>query len=441
MNLNQLKLTRAVSILLFGMLIFTISCKKNEKLEPSELTISQLKSWYDQQSKGQNANSNIFTAYIPDWGTAQTSSVDGYNVTEISFSNPTKVVIANGAKTDAEKDKILAKTNIKLILFNLSGSKTVTGAYMMLKSDNPQKISEVHYKDFGSFTGMLSYYNFSGKFENGYTISSGKIVKSLTKSALSQNQLLQLKESRRSLGTGSEDKLMLYNINDDCDIQTYDVYYESCASIQGMPELGTTCTWIYSYSLDVINCVPGSAGPGGGGVFDGGYTGIGGGGSGGTTPQADTEANKHTDCETFTFVKTTTANWQEAGVNNIKLKWVWTNLDGSSSTELDVPMSHVVIGFPTYYTNVFDNTTHDLTPGLAANRAALAVQLARELTYKKFAHDAFPMEASVRTFFINTLNATVAANQGTAGFNGTNSPNIIFNDEKRSYITNPLDCD
>lgn len=51
------------------------------------------------------------------------------------------------------------------------------------------------------------------------------------------------------------------------------------------------------------------------------------------------------------------------------------------------------------------------------------------------------MEASVRTFFINTLNATVAANQGTDGFNGTNSPNIIFNDEKRSYITNPLDYD
>lgn len=278
MTLNKLKLTRAASILFFGMLIFTISCKKNEKLEPSELTISQLKSWYDQQSKGQNVNSNIFTAYIPDWETAKTASVDGYNVTEISFRNPTKVVIANGAKTDAEKDKILARTDIKLVLFNLSGSDMVTGAYMMLKSDSPQKISEAHYKDFGSFTGMLSYYNFSGKFENGYIISAGKIVKSLTKSALSPNQLLQLKESKNSLGTGSGGKLMLYNTNDDCDIQTYDVYYESCASIQGMPELGTTCTWIYSYSLDVINCVPGSAGPGGGGILDGGYTGIGGGG-------------------------------------------------------------------------------------------------------------------------------------------------------------------
>nr|WP_199156130.1 hypothetical protein [Pedobacter sp. ASV2] len=289
MTSHQQKLIRATTLLVFGILFFVISCKKTEKLGQSQLTVPQLKSWYDQQSKFQSQNSNLFSQYKPDWETAQTTVIDGYNVTEINFTNPNKLVITNGDRTDAEKDKILNNTNVKLVLFNLVNSNTVTGAYMMLKSDSQQKVNEVHYKDFGSFTGMLSYYNFSGKFENGYILKTGKVTKSLVKSALSPNQLLQLKGSKSSAGLNANEKLMLYNINDDCDVETYDFYYESCVSVPAMPELGTTCSWVYSYSLTVINCVPGSAGPGGGPV-DGGYTGIGGGGGdpgntpGGTSP-------------------------------------------------------------------------------------------------------------------------------------------------------------
>ncbi|MCZ4245717.1 hypothetical protein [Pedobacter punctiformis] len=298
-----------VLALLFSACVFVYSCKKDEKTEIKGLSILELKSWYQQQIKTRNVSTNMFANYVPNWETSQTSSVDGYNVTEVNFINPNKVVMLHGEKTDADRDKVLDRTHVKLLLFNMPGSNTVEAAFMMLQENTQQNVNNVNYKNFGSFSGMLSYYNFAGKFENGYELNSGKITKSLTKSVLKPEQMLALKEKQNNIGAKPGDKLALYNINDDCTAETYDFYYESCTYIVGMPELGTNCSWIYSYSLTVVNCVPGSEGPGGG-PPDGGYVGIGGGGS--STPTSD----PYNICDRKVKVNTIASTQQLADKNN-----------------------------------------------------------------------------------------------------------------------------
>ncbi|WP_231490987.1 hypothetical protein [Pedobacter sp. Leaf170] len=69
-------------------------------------------------------------------------------------------------------------------------------------------------------------------------------------------------------------------------------------------------------------------------------------------PPGDTGTGKDesldTDCESFVFIKTSGANWQEAGLNKIKLEWVWVG--GSNRLIRHIDVNHIVFGLPTYYT-------------------------------------------------------------------------------------------
>ncbi|MCZ4245076.1 hypothetical protein [Pedobacter punctiformis] len=281
-KLNALLKLRWI-ILLFSVFLGVQSCKKNEKIGIPDLTTEQLKSWFDKQSALNSVSKNVFTGYTPNWENIHTTLVDGYRVTEVNFTNPNKVVMLQGQTSDTEREKAQNNTTIKLLLFNQAGSSNITAAYMMLQGSLPQDGKEVHYKDFGSFTGTLSYYNITGKFENGYLLNSGKITRSLEKSVLSPIQILELREKQKTIGAKPGDKLSLYNVNDNCSVEVYDLYYESCTSIQGMPELGNVCSWVYVGSTTIINCIPGSGG-GGGTSPDGGYPNIGGGGAQPTIP-------------------------------------------------------------------------------------------------------------------------------------------------------------
>lgn len=168
-----------------------------------------------------------------------------------------------------------------------------------------------------------------------------------------------------------------------------------------------------------------------------------GGGGSGTVSTSDTgEAAENaldTDCESFSFMKTSVANWQEAGLNKISLRMVWIG-GGNGITVRNIEVNHVVFGLPTYYTNA-NGTTTNLSSGKAANIAAEAAEYARNMTYTEFRDSpVYPPEVTIKSYYIQQVNTYMLMHMGTAGTNGSGSSSIIFNNEERSHFTNPTNC-
>ncbi len=261
----------------------------------------------------------MFAGYLPDWESSYTSFKDGYEITEITFSNPNRVAVLKegSGSSDAEKDQAANAAQVKLLFFSQPGTSNISAAYMMLKGEGKQDVSNVHYKDFEKYSGTLNYFNIDGSFQNGYLISSGKIAQTLTRSVLTADQVLSLKEHKPVVGNGPGDRVMLYDSGTNCDVTVYDYYYETCVYIQDHPEYGTYCSYQYAYSVPVINCY-GTGGGGSGG--DGGYTGGGGGsGSGGTssTPTQD----PYNPCDRKAKVSEIGSNVTLAGKNADSRMW------------------------------------------------------------------------------------------------------------------------
>ncbi|HMI02508.1 MAG TPA: hypothetical protein VK541_08510 [Pedobacter sp.] len=154
----------------------------------------------------------------------------------------------------------------------------------------------------------------------------------------------------------------------------------------------------------------------------------------------DAEAVFDTDCESFSFKKTTAANWQEAGLNKISLKMAWIGSGGSVLAYRNIQVNHLVYGLPTFYTNA-NGTTTPLSGGEAANIAAAATEWARNMTYTEFrASPTYPSDAAMQTYFKAQVNTYMSSHMGTAGVTGSGSSAIVFNDEERSHYTDPNDC-
>ncbi|WP_231491198.1 hypothetical protein [Pedobacter sp. Leaf170] len=63
------------------------------------------------------------------------------------------------------------------------------------------------------------------------------------------------------------------------------------------------------------------------------------------------------------------------------------------------------------------------------------------MTYTEFRNAPYlPNDAAVIQYFKIQLNLYTMTHMGTAGTNGTGSPNIVFRNEERSDWTNPNDC-
>jgi hypothetical protein len=161
------------------------------------------------------------------------------------------------------------------------------------------------------------------------------------------------------------------------------------------------------------------------------------GGGGTLLTEEDIETTFNVDCNTFAFKKTTTSNWQEAGVNKIRLKWVWIGGNNGGLTR-EIYINHIVVGMPIDYIS----GTH-VTPGEAANKAARVLEFAKRQTYRQFnSYATYPDDNAIISYFKATLHALMSTNySGTAGVTGSGSANIIFRDEERSNFSDPYDCD
>lgn len=139
-------------------------------------------------------------------------------------------------------------------------------------------------------------------------------------------------------------------------------------------------------------------------------------------PEPDVEEeNLDTDCSSFNHKQTSIAKWQEAGVRNIRLKWVWIGgSNGGLMRELYLPQ--MVFGIPTEYQNSDGTITH-LSPGEAAVRSANATELAKRITYAEFRNSPYmPDDATVLEYFKKQLHLQMAVHRGTAGINGSGEP-------------------
>ncbi|MBO9673090.1 MAG: hypothetical protein J7577_06585 [Sphingobacteriaceae bacterium] len=426
-----------ICLLLFSISLIIASCKKHSGDNSDVFNLTELQNW---ETKNFNHNALLFNTLKPDWSKVFINHQENQNVYEVDVINQEKLFLSLGFTDPSSADSVAAKSKIKMLFFKDDESGKITGGYYMvsISDENP------HYKKYENYTGAVYYYGSNGNLINGFIYDKGKATKSI-KGTNAEAYKASLIERPVSLRGISGRKLQLA-MAQTCYTDVSPVYGFSCITV----ETYTECTpYVKGYNYTTVctdvpiasdGAVDGSGGTGGGG--SGGNNN--GGGTAPTGPEEteeQKEAKRQTDCETFTFRKTTEANWQEAGVNNIKLSWVW--LGGSSGiyTSRDMQVSGLVLGFPTYYTNSNGSTTN-LSAGKAANRAAIAVEMARRYTYAEFRDSPYyPQDAEVKKYFIAQVALIMAANKGTAGTTGSGSTNIVFNDEKRSYITDPLDCD
>jgi hypothetical protein len=145
-----------------------------------------------------------------------------------------------------------------------------------------------------------------------------------------------------------------------------------------------------------------------------------------------------TDCSSFIFTKTSVANWQEAGVTNIRLKWVWIG-GGNGGLSRTVFLPSIVFGLPTQYQNSNGSITY-LSAGQAAVKSAEITEIAKQRTYYEFRSSPYtPTDAEVLIYFKSQIASLMATQRGTAGATGSGSGNIIFKEEERSTFF-PYSC-
>ncbi|ASZ11109.1 hypothetical protein CK934_09110 [Chitinophaga sp. MD30] len=195
--------------------------------------------------------------------------------------------------------------------------------------------------------------------------------------------------------------------------------------------LGQYC----EYGVQTNICYGGGGDSGGGGDIPGNNPDPGnypnpGGGSGGGTNQPNQPAEPEgtgTDCASFDFVATTPL-WQEAGVHNVKVRWVFYGMYGTLDKEF-YP-DNFVFGLPTAYGN-----GKVITPAMAAVMSAEALDKAKSAIFRKFAHEPYlPADAIVIEAFRTLVHEEMAKIGGTCGQSGSKSPNIRFKDEVRSFF-------
>ena len=136
--------------------------------------------------------------------------------------------------------------------------------------------------------------------------------------------------------------------------------------------------WNEDGSFDPISLVGcygsgGADGPSSGGSY-------GGGGSGGSAGSTNTEVNTPPSCESFNFTSKPGTIWQESAVKNIYMRIVLLDDHGYEILHVVSFPQPVLFGAPT---NVKIGNTN-ITPGLAANAAALALQTVMDDVKNRF---------------------------------------------------------
>ena len=396
---------------------FLFSCNKENQLNPRQVAlVDKAKDWY-------NANlekSLTIKADIPMWQNAaviKTSSGEQLIVVPVSKqrrSNNPKFGLSTSYVFSTNGDNIKTGNIIRVI----GEADFIEG--------NGQKIAS-KFKNSrleGLEYGAILTYDINNRLLQGHNVENGQVQLN-TRSEIVQGNLIRSKKTSGSVNSSPQN----FETASDDPLQrkasTFATQGEGICTDWYLVTYNTSTGELLSSSYAYTTCEPTSGGGTGSDAWNNNATVI------------------KVDCKSFVFLKTTPSNWQEAGVNKIRLKWVWIGSGsgglGSNITR-EMYANNVVFGLPTYYTNA-DGTTTTLTPGQAANKAAQILEAAKIQTYRHFNDIAeFVREEAVILYFKERIQILMATQMGTAGATGTGSPNIIFRDEDRSNWTDPFDC-
>ena len=414
------------------------SCKKDSHSDQQNATsdpaVAKAKSWYEStypvntskvSTQTVTPNPDLSSLIRPDWNHAVSYTRFNKKTIELPIDPSSKFGSAI-KKMPGGQGNNPAYSRSSFILFNNGNSynayvMTIIADSLYLRNDLSKLDHNKYNKRDSDFSGVVLYNTPKGEFISAWFYNNGKITNSLLTDKPTTQKVQSVQTSSQQI------------LHDNCTYWYQDVYVGGIYI--GTSYLGVTCI----RSIDMPTVGPDGDGGGGGGFPppDGG------GGGGGTraTNSDDTNDSGHivnTDCSSFNFIKTSTANWQEAGVREIRLKWVWLGGSNSGQTRT-VYLPSVVFGLPTQYQNS-NGTTTNLSPGAAAVKAAKATEAAKILTYVEFRNSPyFPSDAEVLQYFKGALATAMAAERGTAGATGSGSSSIIFQNEERSDFF-PYSC-
>lgn len=489
--------SRGIILLLFAIAAIIYGCKRDAQIakQPDNINpvVLEAKNWYESAYPASKSKLNVqstthevdFSQLVsPDWKDGKSYARFDDDVTEIPLDPERAAKIGVWLTTDAsgEPGYSAAFSRSSFLLLKHLGKYN---AYIMTLIAEPSylqgdltKLAHNYYnKRDSDYSGVVVYSTPKGKFVNGWIYKNGKITGKISNEAIADNA-----------GSGKSTSTQSVKTNKIVEVTTCKEWYQT-VSFNGVTYeptyLGRTCTTV-TYDD--------------GGTTGGGVTVPGGGGGGssstpnvpcipstqnvsaapkvtvnglkinyvpppppidggngypppsGSIPCPTATTSNYTnnddkddagkvvsvDCDSFDFTKTSTANWQEAGVRQIRLKWVWIG-GGNTGTSRTVYIPSVVFGLPTQYQNA-NGTVTTLSPGAAASKAAQITEAAKIFTYQEFRNSPYyPTDAEVIQYFKNNLAALMASQMGTAGATGTGSPAIHFRDEQRSDFF-PYNC-
>lgn len=344
---------------------------------------------------------NNFSNIIPDWRLARVYYRDSVKFTEVPVMLPDTLQFKIGPNDSAQ----FLNAIIDSVYCNLPQSKifwiakeepgqdpyaeivTFVSDYEYAKADYQRFLNGVSYFDMDGYTGMVTYYDRNGQLLRAFQYLRGDIVNTIR--CGNERGLCPAPDNRVHLDACYE----ILTWERDC-VTTYD------QNGIGQKECGE---WFLVGSHMVGNCSSNSGGGSGAASYD---------------PYSENGI----DCHSFVFSKTTTANWQEAGVKDIVLKTVWIG-PTRAAVVIDYKLTTpVVFGLPIERA---DGTIY--TPGMAATIAAQAeskaiVELNRWAKYLPV----MPSNSEIEIQYRNFLKMFMLAYGGTADKNGSHSPNIIY---------------
>jgi len=446
------------------------SCKKDahtdQQNKVSDPVIAQAKSWYESTyPTGNKLSSQAITGkkdwsqlIKPDW--QHTASYSRFNQQVIEMPVDPSVKFASAIKNMTTGQT--TNQNYSRSSYILLNNGTNYDAYVMtliadsayIKNDLGKLARNTYSKREADFSGLVLYYTPNGKYVSGWRYKDGHIVVPGAQTATPGTKVQSTGNSKLkpdNMVVPEEDCYDYYDLTYVNGILVLVEYqYSRCFSSGsggGGGDSGYTppppcppgTTHAQSAGHLAVNNMPPPP-PDDGGFPPPAPTGpcvvvVPPPGSGDTN---DSDNIVSTDCGSFNFTKTSIANWQEAGVRQIRLKWVWLEGNNIGQTRT-VYLPSVVFGLPTQYQNS-DGTITNLSSGAAAVKAAKATEAAKILTYVEFRNSPyFPSDAEVLQYFKGALATTMAAERGTAGATGSGNSGIIFQNEERSDFF-PYSC-
>lgn len=246
----------------------------------------------------------------------------------------------------------------------------------------------------GRFPSALTYAGLFKHFDSKFGINEFDFYKTVTNDTLARRALAQVYVDA---------DWHLYEITN-CSVtctstdagESWECHAHDCS---------VTYEWHYSDEPRTLE------GPGGGGGGDG---------DGDEIPDGLEEAEAGIDCASFNFADVNDT-WQEAAINDVHFYVRYFDAQGNKLYVRKMFIDRTLyFGFPkiTYNKKL-------ISPGMAAQAAASAIQYASDRVHSMFIETPNVMSWTVTQAFIQELKAYVQGIGGRVDFVGSNSPNVV----------------